>query len=275
MPGPFLTAYRCIGLFVTAALVLSSRMAISLNDSQPAAGAGRSFLAVARVGSMAGGSTARSCTIYLNDAGRMQMADEETDGALHGLAEGSGETGPLLREMVLEGPAPPVSTPAQPLPPPTELYAARLAVTSLSARGHYRADSYESSTAPPKVVDLIRRIESDVRAHHLPAVPAGLYGRARRQLNFDPEIEKLHATFSPGQLGSLPMLSSLILQEMSLVRLGPPGEPGLLAKDLRIVPGRAVRVKIGDLVYVIQAYELRGQEGRKGELCPVSSLHQP
>jgi hypothetical protein len=253
-----------ICLFLAAALALGSGRAMSEGRKKPAAGATRSFLFVARIGSMVGGSTARSCTIYLNDAGLIQRADEETGGILHGLAEGAGDMSSFLREATEETSPPPAAPPAN--PPPIEHYAARIAITSLSPSGKYRADSYEVPATPPKIAALTRRVETDVRAHSLRAAPAGLYGRARRQLNFDPEIEKLHATFPADQLGSLPLLSSLVTQEMSLVRLGPSGEPGLLTKDLQIVPGRAVRVKVGDLVYVIQAYDFRGPEGRGGDL---------
>jgi len=204
---------------------------------------------------MVGGATARSCTVYLNDAGLGQSADEETDGTLHSLAEGSGATSPLLSELSRQATArePP---PEGPLPL-REFYAARLVMTSLAEGGQYRVDSYESPAIPSGIADRALRIETSVRSFPLKAALPGLYGRARRQLNFEPGIDKLHATFTDDQLRALPVLSGLITKEMSLVRLGSSGEPGLLTKELTVTPRRAVRVKVGDLVYVIQAYELR------------------
>lgn len=208
---------------------------------------------------MVGGSAARACTIYLNDAGFVQIADEEAGGTLHRLVEGTGETAAFLREMSREAlPHKDVSPGRQEL---SEHWAARLVVTSLSAGGQYRAESYESPAIPPNLAGLIQRIEEKVRAGHFPPAPAGLYGRARRQLNFDPEIEKLHGTFTTDQLSASPVLASLITREMSLVRLGASGSPAFLAKHLKIAPGRAVRVKAGEAVYVIEAYELHAQEG--------------
>lgn len=244
---------------MTALVVRESGVAPSPEGSKPVPPTGRSFLAVAQVGSMVGGSAARACTIYLNDAGLVQMADEEAGGILHSLAEGTGDTAGFLREMSQETLAHQTAAPGN--LQISEHWAARFAVTSLSPDGQYRAESYESSAVPPNIAELIRRLESKVRADHLPAAPAGLYGRARRQLNFDPEIEKLHATFAADQLSALPLLASLVTKEMSLVRLGASGNSAFLAKDLKIVPGRAARVKIGDLVYVIEAYELREPEG--------------
>jgi hypothetical protein len=233
---------------------------------EPAAGGGRSFLSIARIGSMVGGSTARSCTWYLDDAGLMQWADEETSGTLHALAEGHGDTRSLLRQMAQESPelAPQAPSPA----PPAEYYPAKIALTSLSPNGHYRAESYVATAVPQGVMDWVRAVESEVRARHFPVAPTGLYGRARRQINFDPDIEQLHATLTVAQLNSLPLLSALITREMSLVHLGSPGEPGLLAKDLQVLPGRSVRVKVGELVYLIQAYDFRGLQGREEEPCP-------
>jgi hypothetical protein len=241
---------------------------------KPGAGTAQSFLFVARIGSMVGGGSARSCAFYLGKSGLLQMDDEETDGTLHALSEGQGGAGSLLEEGAKAQPAPAGSPAAKARPPLSEYYGAKIAVTSLSAGGRYRADSYEAAAAPAQITDLVQRVEAEVHARHLPAAPAGLYARARRVVHFVPEIEPLHATVSPGQLGSLPKLAELITKEMSLVRLGLPGEPGALAKDLSIRPGRAVRVKVGDLVYLLQAYDYRGPQSGTAEPCANPSPPQ-
>lgn len=223
---------------------------------------------------MVGGGSARSCAFYLGKSGLLQMDDEETDGTLHALSEGQGGAGSLLEEGAKAQPAPAGSPAAKARPPLSEYYGAKIAVTSLSAGGRYRADSYEAAAAPAQITDLVQRVEAEVHARHLPAAPAGLYARARRVVHFVPEIEPLHATVSPGQLGSLPKLAELITKEMSLVRLGLPGEPGALAKDLSIRPGRAVRVKVGDLVYLLQAYDYRGPQSGTAEPCANPSPPQ-
>ena len=217
-----------------------------------------SFVFVAEIGGMVGGSAARSCTAYLADSGLLQEADEETDGTLHDLRSGQGNARTLLRKLPLVVPGHPAGkNQRQPLP---EYYSPKLAITWLTARGGYRFVSFEAAAAPPEIADFARRAKSAVRAGDLRSAPPGLYARARRQLNFDPEIESLRATVSTRQLGSLPLLSELIAREMALIRLGPPGAPASLAKDLRISPGRALRIKVGNLVYIVQAYEFRGPD---------------
>jgi hypothetical protein len=227
-----------------------------------------SFVFVAEIGGMVGGSAARSCTVYLADSGLLQKSDEEADGTLHSLRSGQGDAQILLRELPLAVPAPgpsPEKGPPRPLP---EYYSPKLAITWLAARGGYRSASFEAAAAPSRIAAFARRARSAIQAGDLPAASPGLYARARRQLNFDPEIESLRATISTRQLGSLPLLSGLIAREMALVRLGPPGVPASLTKDLQISPGRALRIKVGNLVYLVQAYEFRGPEGAGRASCP-------
>ena len=218
----------------------------------------KSFLFVATISAMVAGSTARSCTFYAADNGVVQTADERADGVLHALAEGdlaqvdwiAAETRQLL---ALRDDRPEHAGQL------SEHYAAKLNLVALASPSRYRALSFDLALAPPQLKALTTRIESDLRSRPLTAAPVGLFARARRQLDFDPEVETLHATLSVEQLDSLRSLSELIAKETFLVRLGPLGKPGMLTANLRVQPGRATRVRAAGLVYLIQAYELRGE----------------
>ena len=228
--------------------------------------ANRSFIAISRIGSMTGGSSARSCVYYLDGSGFMQWTEEETDGALHGLRTGQGSTRPLLQAFPLPAPA---GTPQKDrsLPQTTEHYSPKLAITSLSARGGYRSDFFEAAAVPRKIHVFVERVEAAIQDRPLTDSEPGLYARARRQLDFDPDIETLKAALTLRQLESIPPLSDLIAREMALIRIGPPGQPASLAKDLALSPGRALRVKVGALVYILQAYEFLGPEGTGRAPC--------
>jgi len=218
---------------------------------------------------MVGGSSARSCTAYVADSGLLQASDEETDGTLHDLRSGRGDARALLRELPLQLPSRPAGQ--RPPPPVPEYYSPKLAITWLAGSGGYRSAVFETSDVPRKIADFAGRVKSAVRKGDLPRASPGLYARARRQLDFDPEIESPHATLSSREVSSLPLLSDLIAREMSLVRLGPPGLPAALTKDLQISPGRAFRIRVGNLVYLIQAYELKGSEKAEREPCMASA----
>ena len=247
------------GLLIGAAVALAPEGGTAMfKPGEPV----RSFISVAEIGPLVAGSTARSCVYSLDDTGFLQVADEETNGVLHALRSGQGDTRSLLRGI------PEKASPERlPLQPPTEYYPARIVLTAVAGKGEYRSDSFEAGSAPPEIGNFVRRVKSEVSSAPLQDAVPGLYGRARRQPDFDPEIESLLATFSNRQMASLPQLSALIAKEMSWVRLGSAGQPAALAQGISIDSGRALRIKVGEIVYLIQAYEFRIPEGKVRGSC--------
>lgn len=234
----------------------------------PASAPETRFLFLMKAGALVAGGTARSCSYYLGGSGLAQVADEETDGTLHGLREGKIGTDHLLRrlsrDLLAARPRPQGEPPG---PRVTEYYGPRLTAVWLTPAHGYVAEGFDAPAAPPALADLVRRVETDLRKADLPPSPTGLYARARRLPDFDPGIESLHATVSPSGLGTHPLLAELVAREMALVRLGPPGKPAVLTGAVQAAPGRAVRIRVGDLTYLVQAYNLASPSAKAGESC--------
>jgi hypothetical protein len=255
--GPFLTALPC--LFAGCGFLTAN----------PAFTPETRFLFLTKVGALVAGGTVRSCSYYLGGSGVAQVADEETDGTLHGLREGKAGTDRLLRRLsrdLLAARPRREGKPSEPMV--TEYYGPRLTAIWLSPAHGYLAEGFDAPAVPPGLANLVHRVETDLRAADLPSSPAGLYARARRLPDFDPSIESLHATVSPSDLGMHPLLAELVAREMALVRLGPSGKPAVLTGAVQAAPGRAVRIQVGDLTYLVQAYDLAGSPAKAGERCP-------
>lgn len=234
----------------------------------PASAPETRFLFLSKAGALVAGGTARSCSYYLGGSGLAQAAEEETDGTLRDLREGKIGADPFFRGLSRSLLSAHPERPGEPTRPVVqEYYGPRWTAIWLSSDGGYVAEGFDAPAVPPGVADLAHRVKTDFRKAGLSASPAGLYARARRLPDFDPGIESLHATVSASDLGAHPQLAGIVAREMALVRLGPPGMPVTLTGAVQAVPGRAVRIRVGGLTYLIQTYNFAGPSGEAGNHC--------
>lgn len=219
------------------------------------------FAYVSKIGGMVGGFSATSNSQYINSSGLVQVSKEETNGILHMLRFGHIDTSAFFNDLakkykpLLPKKKPPMHDKALEL---SEYYAPQTLVCYLvSAKDNVACHYYGKDEITDAIRDFMNKMEKIIDKSELSMAKAGLYVRAQRipktELSFTTPDIKLQ------DLTDNQILSSILENEMALVRIDEETAKAELADKITLLPDKPIYIQIGDRLYLLITYRYKGE----------------
>lgn len=219
------------------------------------------FVYVSKIGGMVGGFTATSNSQYISSSGLVQASKEETNGILHMLRFGHIDTSAFFNDLeknyksLLPKKKPSLH---QKTPELSEYYAPQTLVCYLvSAQDNVACHYYGKDEIADAIRDFMNKIEKIIDKTELSMAKAGLYVRAQRipktELSFTTPDIKLQ------DLTDNQILSSILENEMALVRIDEETAKAELANKITLLPDKPIYIQISDRLYLLITYRYKGE----------------
>lgn len=215
------------------------------------------FVYLSHVSGAVGGYDATAKSQYISDSGLIQISQEKTSGVLQSLQIGNLEGQAHLRKSLPYSAVFHAKQEAKEKEGALELSEytpPHLLVSLFFPQEGYLIESYLEENLPSRIRELITSVHAFVDRVAVQTAEPGLYVRAQRLPQCDPQITKMDAVLNISSRQVDEKLRRIVSQEMALIKVGREDDRIVLGGAFVIVPKGAVHVQINNRCYRMTAY---------------------